>query len=157
MALLKNKKIEKYKKRELSPIALINILETTKTDWDLLDEDFKEAYKKYIFILNRFISSKQIYIPLVNLLTTSKFSPRRHYELLKYTIARQTHYFNLKAYKKEDEKTSKNELIKLLAIKKEYNLTEKEAKDHLLMIPIEEAQQLADKWKPWLEMKKLIS
>lgn len=156
MALLKNRKIEKTEKRNLSPIALINVLETTKTDWDLLDDDFKEAYTKCMFIINRFISSKEIYIPLVNLLTTSKFSPKRHYELLKYTIAKQTHYFNLKAYKKEDEKTSKNELIKILAIQKEYDLTEKEAKDHLLMIPNEEAQELADKWKPWLEMKNLI-
>jgi hypothetical protein len=157
MALLKNKKIEKYKKRDLSPIAIINVLETTKPDWDSLDEDFKEAYKKCMFLINRFISSKPIYLPLVHILTTSKFSPRRHYDFLRYTIAKQTHYFNLKAYKKEDEITSKTELIKLLAIKKEYDLTEREAKDHLLMISTEEAQELANKWKPWLEMKKLIS
>ena len=79
MALLKNKKIDKIVKRDLSPIAILNVLETTKPSWDDLDDEFKEAYEKCIFLINRFISSKPIYIPLVNLLTTASFNPRRHY------------------------------------------------------------------------------
>jgi len=156
MALLKNKKIDKIVKRDLSPIAILNVLETTKPSWDDLDDEFKEAYEKCIFLINRFISSKPIYIPLVNLLTTASFNPRRHYELLRNTIAKQTHYFNLKAYKKDTEKPLKDELLKIIAIKKEYNLTEKEALDHLTMIPPEETLEIVNKWKPWVEMKKLL-
>lgn len=155
MALLKNKKI-KTEKRDLSPIAIIKILESTKPSWSELDDEFKEAYEKCIFLINRFISSKEIYLPLVDLLTTKSFTPERHYELLRNTISKQTHYFNLKAYKKNEDEEDKNTIITLLAIQKEYDLTEIEAKEHLFMIPKEEAKKISDKWKPILTLKKLI-
>lgn len=150
MALLKNK--EKIGKKTISPIDIINVLEKGNIPWNELDEDFKEIYEKYIFLINRFISSKELFLPLLDLLTTKKFNPGRHYELLRIALAGRSYYFNLKAYKKNDEDDKYESLLS--AIQKEYDLTKKEAKEHLMMVSKEEANKILDKWKVILSFKK---
>jgi len=55
---------------------MLSIIETTKTPWNELTEDQQKAYNP--FMINRFVSSKEIYAPaiakIVSSITTNKFT-----------------------------------------------------------------------------------
>lgn len=126
---------------------LLTILETTKTPWLELTEDQQKAYNPYM--INRFVSSKEIYTQAVAQIDTMKLTPAQHYAIMCDLISNtRRNYFDYKAYKKK-EKTSKTDNTDLIlyAIEREYEIGKKEAKYYMSQIPEEVLDKLATKWE----------
>ena len=64
---------------------------TKKYDWTNLPDEYKSAYNQ--FILNRFLSSYEYLLPLVNELTVKKLTNQQHYTILYTWVKKTKHYF----------------------------------------------------------------
>jgi len=127
---------------------IINEIETSKTAWIDLSEDFKKAYSQ--FMLNRFISSKKQYLPIIAKLSTLKLSDEQHYNFLCSLINRQKHYFDYKAYK--STKTLDPEIA--FAITSEYKVGKREAERYLQLLSELDVKNLTKKWHAAYEAYK---
>lgn len=125
---------------------LLTILETVKTPWSELTEDQQKAYNPYM--INRFVSSKEIYAPAVAQIDSMKLTPAQHYMIMCDLISNtRKNYFDYKAYKKDKSaKSDKTELL-LYAIEKEYEIGKREAKSYLEQIPMDVLNKLQNKWE----------
>jgi len=125
---------------------MLSMLETTKTPWNELTEDQQKAYNP--FMINRFVSSKEIYAPAVAQIDTLKLTLEQHYTLMCELVSN-THrnYFDYKAYKKEKSSKSDNKDLLIYAISREYEIGNREAKMYLEQIPDEVLTKLASKWE----------
>lgn len=119
---------------------VINEIETNKTAWIDLSDDFKKAYSQ--FMLNRFISSKKVYLPLIAKLSTLKLSDEQHYNFLCSIINKQKHYFDYKAYK--TTKTLDPET--LFALTNEFKLGKKDVERFLEVLTEKDVKMIVDKW-----------
>jgi len=76
----------------------LNYICTKQYKWEELPDDCRKNYSQ--FMINRFLSSYEYLIPLVNELSISKtLSDKQHYTILYTWVKRTKHYFNYNAYK----------------------------------------------------------
>jgi hypothetical protein len=117
---------------------------TKKYDWTNLPDEYKSAYNQ--FILNRFLSSYEYLLPLINELTIQKLTNQQHYTVLYTWVKKTKHYFNYEAYKTE---TVDQDLI--IALKKEYNIGTKEAKRYNELLNDAQRNILKTKWADYIK------
>ena len=117
---------------------------TKKYDWTNLPDEYKSAYNQ--FILNRFLSSYEYLLPLINELTIQKLTNQQHYTILYTWVKKTKHYFNYDAYKTE---ATDQDLI--VALKKEYNIGNKEAKRYNELLNDAQRNILKTKWADYIK------
>ena len=117
---------------------------TKKYDWVNLPDEYKSAYNQ--FILNRFLSSYEYLLPLINELTIQKLTNQQHYTVLYTWVKKTKHYFNYDAYKTE---AVDQDLI--IALKKEYNIGTKEAKRYNELLNDAQRNILKTKWADYIK------
>ena len=117
---------------------------TKKYDWTNLPDEYKSAYNQ--FILNRFLSSYEYLLPLINELTIQKLTNQQHYTILYTWVKKTKHYFNYDAYKTE---ATDQDLI--VALKKEYNIGNKEAKRYNELLNDAQRNILKTKWTDYIK------
>ena len=76
---------------------VVGVIELDKRPWSQLDDEFKKTYSQ--FMINRIVSSKKQYLPLIAKLSTMKLSDEQHYTFLCSLVNKQKHYFDYKSYK----------------------------------------------------------
>lgn len=123
---------------------ILNSICTKKYDWTELPDEFKSAYNQ--FILNRFLSSYEYLLPLLNELTTKKLTNRQHYTILYTWVKKTKHYFNYDTYKVEAVDESL-----MVALKKEYDIGNKEAKRYNELLNDAQRKVLKDKWADYIK------
>ncbi len=117
---------------------------TKKYDWTNLPDEYKSAYNQ--FILNRFLSSYEYLLPLINELTVKKLTNQQHYTILYTWVKKTKHYFNYEAYKTE---MADQDLI--VALKKEYDIGNKEAKRYNELLNDAQRNILKTKWADYIK------
>lgn len=117
---------------------------TKKYDWVNLPDEYKSTYNQ--FILNRFLSSYEYLLPLINELTIQKLTNQQHYTVLYTWVKKTKHYFNYDAYKTE---AVDQDLI--IALKKEYNIGTKEAKRYNELLNDAQRNILKTKWADYIK------
>lgn len=122
---------------------ILAIIEGPKTPWNDLPDELKNQYSA--FMINRFISSKDVYLPIIEKLSTLKVTDQQHYEILCNAISgSRRHFFDYKSYKKE--KVGKDEEFLIFALSKEYEIGKREAKTYINKINESEKTYLKNKW-----------
>jgi len=125
-------------------IEILNTIESKKTDWSDLPDDFKSMYSQ--MIINRFISSRENYTPFVAYLDTLNLTDEYHYKLLCEVVdGSRRHYFDYKAYRKS--KVDKKSLVIMYAIQKEYEVGSRDCKYYFDNINNSVKEQLYEKWR----------
>ncbi len=120
---------------------VLNSIEFDKKPWAELDDDFKKAYSQ--FMLNRLISSKKQYLPIIAKLSTMKLSDDKHYAFLCSLINKQKHYFDYKSYKQ-------NKLLDALTVyslEHEFEIGYKDAMRYADILTDNDLKLLCKKWK----------
>lgn len=121
----------------------LNFICTKQYKWEELPEGCRKGYSQ--FMINRFISSYEYLIPLANELSIQKLTDKQHYTILYTWVKKTKHYFNYTAYKVEKENPDL-----LIAIKKEYNIGNKEAKRYNKLLNNELREKLLKKWHDYI-------
>lgn len=144
--------VEDKEEKKPTLFDMLSMIETVKTPWKDLTEDQQKAYAPYM--INRFVSSKEIYAPAVAQIDTLKLTPEQHYALMCELVSN-THrnYFDYKAYKKSKD-TDKNYDLLIWACSKEYEIGAREAKMYLESMKQEVKDQLIQKWEESYKMQK---
>lgn len=120
---------------------VLNSIELEKKPWAELDDDFKKAYSQ--FMLNRLVSSKKQYLPIIAKLSTMKLSDDKHYEFLCSLINKQKHYFDYKSYKQN--KALDN--LTVYALEHEFEIGYKDAMHYADIMSAKDIKLLCQKWK----------
>ena len=123
---------------------ILNSICTKKYNWAELPDEYKSGYSQ--FILNRFLSSYEYLLPLLNELTTKKLTNQQHYTILYTWVKKTKHYFNYDVYK---SKPIDQDLI--VAIKKEYNIGNKEANRYNELLTDAKRNVLKAKWADYIK------
>ena len=144
--------VEDKEEKKPTLFDMLSMIETVKTPWKDLTEDQQKAYAPYM--INRFVSSKEIYAPAVAQIDTLKLTPEQHYALMCELVSN-THrnYFDYKAYKKSKD-TDKNFDLLIWACSREYEIGAREAKMYLEYMKQEVKDQLIQKWEESYKMLK---
>jgi hypothetical protein len=144
--------VEDKEEKKPTLFDMLSMIETVKTPWKDLTEDQQKAYAPYM--INRFVSSKEIYAPAVAQIDTLKLTPEQHYALMCELVSN-THrnYFDYKAYKKSKD-TDKNYDLLIWACSKEYEIGAREAKMYLESMKQEVKDQLIQKWEESYKLQK---
>lgn len=127
---------------------VLNSIEFDKKPWSELSDDFKKTYSQ--FMLNRLVSSKKIYLPIIAKLSTMKLSDEKHYEFLCSLINRQKHYFDYKSYKQN--KVLDN--LSIYALEHEFEIGYKDAMRYAEILTAKDLKQLCQKWKAHFDVYK---
>ena len=124
-----------------SPLFEVLKLFTTKQypTWMDLPEEMKVGYSQ--FMINRFLSSKEYLLPLLENLTCKRLSDEQHYNLLMNAVRPGFTRFDYSAYKKTPED---DELISALC--KEYQIGKREARIYADELPETEKDKIKEKW-----------
>lgn len=123
---------------------MILIAESVKTPWKDLTEEQQKLWTPYV--INRFISSRDEYAPLIAMVEKYKLTPEQHYTFICSLIdGRRKHYFNYKAYK--TDKATDDEKLLIWACSKEYEIGAREAKMYLADMKDDVKNDLKAKWK----------
>lgn len=123
---------------------MILIAESVKTPWQDLTEEQQKLWTPYI--INRFISSREEYAPLIAMVEKYRLTPEQHYTFICSLIdGSRKHYFNYKAYK--TDKATDDEKLLIWACSKEYEIGAREAKMYLSDITDDVKDALKAKWK----------
>lgn len=133
------------KEKKKNPLfEILNVIQTKEYDWAHLPDELKSKYSQ--FMINRFISSYEYLLPLVNEITTKRLTNEQHFTLLYNWVKKTKHYFNYKSYatEKEDE-----DLI--IALKKEYSIGSREAKRYNECLTNEQREYLKKKWADYIK------
>lgn len=121
---------------------ILDVLQGPRTPWHDLPDEMKKQYSS--FMINRFISSVEMYLPIVAKLSEIKqLTDEQHYTILCNTLATK-HWFTYKTYKKE--KTDKDTELLLFAISKEYEIGRREAKTYINNLTETVKDKLRSKW-----------
>lgn len=132
------------KEKKIGMFDVINMIEGAKIPWKDLTDDYKKSISQ--FMINRFVSSKELYLPLLDKVSTMKLSDEQYYELLcSFIDNKRKHYFDYKAYKK-DKKDDATELL-VYAYTKEYECGNREAKREINKLSEEVKSKLKSKWQ----------
>lgn len=116
-------------------------LEDTKLPWDQLSEEMRKGYSQ--FMINRFLSSKQCYLPLLSVISTVTLTNEQHYEFWVNVVAKQKHWFNYKAYKTVKDTDD----LAIYAIRHEYEVSEKDAQYYYENMSELDVKTIKNKWK----------
>lgn len=131
------------KEKSIGLFDVLNMIEGQKLPWDKLPDEYKKAYSQ--FMINRFVSSQELYVPIVAELACMQLTDEQHYLILCNTVAgNRKHWFNYKAYKKE--KVEKDLDLLIFAICKEWELGRREAKMYINNLEETVKDQLREKW-----------
>lgn len=124
---------------------ILNSIQSKEYRWEELPEEYVNNYSQ--FMINRFLSSYDYLIPLIEKLTVTKLSNEQHYKLLFNWVKKTKHYFNYNSYKtnKDDDKNL------LIAIQKEYNITERESKRFCNLLTEKQKAVIKNKWQDYLK------
>lgn len=124
---------------------VLNMIDGPRTPWAELSDDYKKAYSQ--FMINRFVSSIELYVPIVAKLSETKgLTDEQHYFILTNTIdPHRKHWFNYKTYKKE--KTEKDQLLLEYAVCREYEIGRREAKMYINNLAEVVKDKLRTKWE----------
>ena len=123
---------------------MILIAESVKTPWKDLTEEQQKLWTPYV--INRFISSREEYAPLIAMVEKYNLTPEQHYTFICSLIdGRRKHYFNYKAYK--TDKATDDEKLLIWACSKEYEIGAREAKMYLADMTDDVKDALKAKWK----------
>ena len=123
---------------------MILIAESVKTPWKDLTEEQQKLWTP--FVINRFISSREEYAPLIAMVEKYRLTPEQHYTFICSLIdGRRKHYFNYKAYK--TDKATDDEKLLIWACSKEYVIGAREAKMYLADMKDDVKNALKAKWK----------
>jgi len=142
---------EEEKVKSVGLFDILGMIEGEKIEWKLLPAEFHKAYSQ--FMVNRFISSKDVYVNIAEKLSTMRISDEHHYTIVcAVVMGNRKHYFNYKSYKKE--KVSKEEGLLIFALSKEYEIGKREAKTYINTISTEERNRLLIKWKDLYDLEK---
>lgn len=130
------------KEKTIGLFDVLDMIQTKRIPWSELDEAYKKAYSS--FMINRFISSVEMYLPILAKLSEIKqLTDEQHYTILCNTLATK-HWFTYKTYKKE--KTDKDTELLLFAISKEYEIGRREAKTYINNLTETVKDKLRSKW-----------
>lgn len=127
---------------------VLNSIEFDKKPWSELSDDFKKAYSQ--FMLNRLVSSKKQYLPIIAKLSTMRLSDEKHYEFLCSLINRQKHYFDYKSYKQN--KVLDN--LSVYALEHEFEIGYKDAMRYAEILTAKDLKLLCKKWKDHYDLYK---
>lgn len=127
---------------------ILNLMESTKPSWDELTDEQKKAYSP--FMINRFVSSKKQYLPILAKVATLKLTPEQHYTLINSLLSPQKHYFDYKAYKTTKMYTDEQ----LYALRQEFKIGNKDAKRYAEFLSEVELRELTARWKPLYDAYK---
>lgn len=123
---------------------MILIAESVKTPWQDLTEEQQKLWTPYV--INRFISSREEYAPLIAMVEKYRLTTEQHYTFICSLIdGRRKHYFNYKAYK--TDKATDDEKLLIWACSKEYEIGAREAKMYLADMKDDVKNALKAKWK----------
>lgn len=135
---------ENEEPKKLGLFDVLGMIEGQQLPWNELSEEFQKLYSPYM--INRFISSKEQYAPIISKIDTLKLTPEQHYTLLCQIVDnRKRHYFDYKAYKKQ--KVEKDENLLIYACCHEYEIGAREAKTYINTMNDTVKEQLKTKWK----------
>lgn len=127
--------------KKVSLFDILSEIEGAQRPWNELDEYFQKAYSQ--FMINRFISDKPFYAPLVALISQYKISDEMHYTYLTSFIGKQKHYFSYKSYKN----TKEVDELAIYAIEHEFKLGRRDAQYYYDNLKDEEIANCKKKWK----------
>ena len=128
---------------EVNPLfEMLNMIEGDKIPWNELPENLKAAYNP--FIINRFVSSKQFYLPILSIITTLNLTPEEHYTLLCSFVSKQKHYFS---YKKIYPKAKIVDELMVYSLMREYEISRKDVISYIDLLSETELKELCKKWK----------
>lgn len=131
------------KEKTIGLFDVLSMIEGQKLPWAKLSDEYKKAYNQYM--INRFISSNELYVPIVAELSTMQMTDEQHYLILCNTVAgNRKHWFNYKAYKKE--KSEKDLDMLIFAVCKEWELGRRESKMYINNLTDTVKDKLRDKW-----------
>lgn len=137
---------EKEKKAGL--FDMIDMVQGAKTPWNDLPEDYQKAYSPYM--INRFLSSKEQFVGIIERLSTLKLTNEQHYGIVCQLFNSQRKiFFDYKSYK-VPKVTPEIDLL-IFAFTKEYECGKREAKMYINNISNEESDYLKKKWKDLYE------
>ena len=122
----------------------LNYICTKQYKWEELPEECQKNYSQ--FMINRFISSYEYLIPLANELSIQKLTNKQHYTILYTWVKKTKHYFNYSAYKVEKENPDL-----MTAVKKEYNIGNREAKRYIKLLNNDLKEKLLAKWHDYID------
>lgn len=133
---------------------LIDVISCKKTPWSELSDDYKKIYSQYI--INRLISSNEIFAPLIAEIACKKMSDEEHYLILCNLLNRAMRYsFNFKPYKKsKPDRKDYDELI--YAVRREYEVGMKDARFFINNLKDEELDYLKTKWASSFEEERKL-
>lgn len=120
---------------------VVSSIELEKLPWSQTTEEFKKTYSQ--FMINRIVSSKKQYLPIIAKLSTLKLTDEKHYEFLCSLINKQKHYFDYKSYK-QNKVLDK---LTLYALEHEFNIGYKDAMRYADMLSAADLKQLCSKWQ----------
>lgn len=120
---------------------VVGVIELDKRPWSQLDDEFKKTYSQ--FMINRIVSSKKQYLPLIAKLSTMKLSDEQHYTFLCSLVNKQKHYFDYKSYK-QNKMLDK---LTMYALEHEFNIGYKDAMRYAEMLSAADLKALCKKWQ----------
>ena len=120
---------------------VVGVIELDKRPWSQLDDEFKKTYSQ--FMINRIVSSKKQYLPLIAKLSTMKLSDEQHYTFLCSLVNKQKHYFDYKSYK-QNKMLDK---LTMYALEHEFNIGCKDAMRYAEMLSAADLKALCKKWQ----------
>lgn len=123
---------------------ILNYICTKQYTWAELPDECKRTYTQ--FVINRYLSSYEYLLPLLNEITISTLTDEQHYTLLYTWVKHTKHYFNWDAYKVE--KMDPNLLISL---KKEFKIGNKEAMRYNELLTNEQREIILNKWADYIK------
>jgi hypothetical protein len=110
-----------------------------KTDFDIHNDEQERSYNKYM--INRFISMCDIYIPFVNEINMYDVPKDVHYNFYKNLIPKRKQYFKYIKGKKELDEDDREKICKF------YKCGNKELDHHLRILTEKQIQHILDIYK----------
>ncbi len=128
------------KENKLTPFSFLKGMTETKAVFDFSLNEVKTAYKQ--FLLNRYLSSIRIFIPLVVVVNRMGVIPdEMHYEFFKSKLPERKFYFKYLSRKKE---LNEHEIV---CISDYYEISRREAKIYLEILNTNQIKEITNKFK----------
>lgn len=126
---------------QTNPLFETLTLITTKQypTWNSLPEEYRNGYSQ--FMINRFMSSQEALLPILDIVSAMRLSNAEHYEILINAVPQRRTYFKYEAYKKLEED---KEL--LMAIEKEFEVGLREARIYERELNAQAKKDIKEKW-----------
>jgi hypothetical protein len=115
----------------------LNVICETKENLDFGDEDVEKSYDTYI--INRFVSMSEVFIPLVNAINRFDVPKFIHHTFLKFSLPKRKQYFKyIKGEKSKDD---------LFYIKKYFDCGNNDLKEYMKILSDEEINTIVSLYK----------